>query len=381
MSKRIACFLAAVALIVASAVPAYAVTPQEGWFISGTMERDGINYYIIDNKVNDAKWWLNLRGGSLRFNDTYESGEEDTAGNLNGVMEGINGYAYYPEAYHGFSETDWRIDNDWLLEVSVDSYKIQTYRSSGTIYTQENSGSFMICAFDRSALPTITAKFSSYDAANNMREAFSISQDVVNAFPISGTTKVAGPAVNDLGTYYYPISNFQISGLFSGADTWDGFGMIGEEGFGSYDLDACSINDLILFPLVSDPTDEYGSLVDARVAFRFLCPVDKAPSGMAVGDRWPKVWPLEVEILEAYKEYYDRMLANGEIFSPDDVDTSFGQLNQLKDSWLDSFDSVPSSAVSFASSTFDIFGSAFIDFFVPILFGCLLLVFINKAVH
>lgn len=385
MSKRIVCFMAAIALIVASAVPAYAVTPQEGWFISGTMERDGINYYIIDNKVNDQKWWVDLNGGYVRLDEVYEAGYSDTFGNMSGIMEGVQGFYYMREAYRGFTpDKDWRIDNDWLIEVSVSSASCSVINASGKLINPAIFG-ITFLAFDRSKLPTVSADYESFNSAYGNDSAFTIEQGVYNIIPAYGSTKLLGPsysyssASNDSNSpVYFPVSNFSANGLFTGADIAGS--ILGEEGINSFDLDGCSINDLVIFPSGTATDSALSYDYNVRCFFRFLCPVDKAPAGMAVGDRWPKVWPLEVEMEDAYQEYYNAMLDWSQTPTPDTIHNKFDSMSIWGDDALGAleFDDQQSEFVGLCFSLI----SPLVNLLFPVLFlGILALIFVNKAMH
>lgn len=380
MLKRIVCLMAAIALTVASAVPALAITPQEGWFISGTMERDGINYYIIDNKLNDQKWWVDLSGGYLQMTEGYSSGYMDTGGNYHGLAEDIYGFYYTHENWLGFCpDDDFRIDNDWLIEISLNNFEGTRYRSLSK--TTEMT-LFSVYAYDRSKLPSITLDYSSFDGAyNDTSKAFSISQTLSNCIPYCGTTKMQGVTFysDEIGTTrYVPASVFGMNGLFSGVDTEAP--EISDFGFSAINLDGCNMNDLVFTVGPSDPMDEYSCHVDARLAFRFLCPVDKAPGGMAVGDRWPKVWPLEVEMEEAYQKYYDALLEWSETPSPEDIHEMMGDLQGFG---LDSLDLLEfdDDQASFVSSSFILARPLVVGLFPIIFFGIIALILANKAMH
>lgn len=381
MLKRIVCLMAAIALTVASAVPALAVTPQEGWFISGTMERNGINYYIIDNKVNDQKWWVDLTGGFLRFDETFESGYTDADGNMWGISYGVNGVMYAQEAWYGFCpDDDFRLDNDWLIEVSVASFEADRLAGDGDI---EVNSQFTLIALDRTQMPTISLDYESFgsDFYGQIDPVFSLDFDRAHIYPMYSSNVIsAGPSIKstDVGkTLYFPASNFTISGLAADSSSNSEYPNISDFGIPFSSLDGVNMNDLVIFPVWGGG---FGSNVRARIALRFLCPVDKAPGGMSVGDRWPKVYPVKVEIDDALQPFYDAMLEWSQTPTPEDIDDMMGDLQGFG---LDSLDLLEfdDDQASFVSSAFILAQPLVVGLFPIIFFGIIALILANKAMH
>lgn len=380
MLKRIVCLMAAIALTVASAVPALAITPQEGWFISGTMEIDGINYYIIDNKVNDQKWWVDLSGGYLQMTEGFYQGFMDDSDEFQGIAEDVIGFYYTHENWLGFCpDNDFRIDNDWLIEISLNNFEGE--RALSKSRTEEMT-EFCVYAYDRSKMPYVTLDYSTINGYYyESSKAFSINQTLSNSIPFSGTTRLGGALFysDQIGsTRYVPVSNFGMDGLFSSVDVT--VPSLSDTSAYSISLDGCNMNDLVIMVGPSDPHDEYSCHIEARIALRFLCPIDKAPNGMAVGDRWPKVWPLQVELEEAYEEFYDSMLEWSQTPTPEDIDDMMGDLSMFGEDSLGMLE-FDEAQTSFVSSAFILAQPLVSGLFPLIFFGIIALIFANKAMH
>lgn len=275
----------------AIAVYSQAVTPQEGWYIAGEEFYQGKDYWILDNKKDINPWWINLWGGTEVLNlvaDSYDG--HDDYFDIDRVLFG--------DFWRGYSDTSWRIDNDWLICVACDSF------------TVNKGNSCQLIAWDRTRVPcsnlskdfTITTSSSSGtvrgETSGNITYTTGISS-LALFFNGSDCPRLR----NDGDWYYYPVSDFHIDS-FSGADSPQMM----------YNIDGTDINDLIIGVAATSyaPQKNEGLLANARIAIQFMVPKDKCPEGMAVGDYWPKVRPLEVEIknqLEGIEqEYYKKML-------------------------------------------------------------------------
>lgn len=240
-----------------------------------------------------------------------------------GTSDALNYGEYYMRGsyWHGYSDYDWYIDKDWLLRVAVGSID---YTESGS---SNQPLEFGVCGFDISRVPSV---FVSHDQI-----------DYTGASPITGS-----PIYSDVyGTTQEYDSRIILYNKFSyhtvqANQQWSYFSprnvglktmtINNQAGIDNY-IDGTSINDLYLFVCPGEnPSGTRTSYTEALFAVQFLCPKDKAPDGMMIGDQWPKVRTFKVEIdgeIEDFSTPYQKKMV--EISGKNE--TALGNLNtQLK---------------------------------------------------
>ena len=308
------------------AITAYsqAVTPQEGWFIAGEETFHDRDYWIIDNKKNLDPWYVDFEGGFVYQDFTIDA--YSSSSNLK-----ILPYSNY--GWRGFSDWAWCVDNDWLLRIQLSSASIS---SDGKAFTDLTaSKSINLYAFDLSAVPAFSSGYTKTNikvgssTVDYVQEAFIPSTRVFPFFKNNfHGVSIYGDNLNKV--LHVPISSFTGT-LFWNVDDIDN----GR----SVDLDGCNINDLYIFvaPGVSTTYSGY-STARAHMALSFMVPKDKCPAGLAIGDYWPKLRPLEVEIANGLEgieqDYYMAMLQQSQINDPSKVSSMKKDLSGKLDAAL-----------------------------------------------
>lgn len=277
---------------------------------SVTVVEDGkeIPCYIIDNKLTDDWWTYRLSGGAVYGSQPILEGVEGS--------DEIRQIVDVGSIYYGWSEDDWRVDDDWYLQIYVAS-----------ITAIPNTGTCKVIAWDRTRMPQIIT--SGNGSTNN------VIADGSTVF-LNGVSDWKGYDIDKshIGTYVtVPMSTFSCS-----IPPLD-YVQVGSNNYynlSDIDIDGTSINNLCIgvIPESNATASEPDKQALAQIGVRFLVPIDKCPTGLSVGDIWPKQWPLSVEVEDAYQEYYDRLLALGQITNPDDVNSVWGQLDGSLDSAL-----------------------------------------------
>lgn len=378
MLKRITCLMAALLLVISSGAPALAVTPQEGWFIRDIETVDGIDYYIIDNKMSDADWWVDLT--STWVNSTipiYSDSEILSTSNFYGMVT-IN------EGWYGYDQYNWRVDSDWLVRYMCSSKECNFYKlGSGDPVTNVSTDydDPLFCAVDRSKVPSFSV---------GMENGFNISASP-DALLFKGAGTVAWASQDDISGYQQLAGNLNTRRYLSmDGFTYSSIGNAVQDKVSvsngqvlyrsTVDVDGTDINDLIFFFAPSHSYPGYYCVINARVSIQLMCPVDKAPSGMAVGDYWPKVRPLDVEIADAFDAYRSTMLDNGMIKEPSDINSMFGQLGGMQEDGLGALE-LGDGQAEWVTGVYTMLQPLFI-YLLPIVgLGVLLIIFANKGMH
>lgn len=311
-----------------NAVPG-AVRPQQGWYVSGTMSSSvsgtSRKYFIIDTKMSDDPWYVEHRSSAIYFYEPFFQ-IDDFSGQTYGYYS-----QFYPVTYwRGYSQVDWVLDRDWLV----------LYEWDGITRTNCKQNSFVF--WDASKIPIYYRNFSS---------------DGFSSLGLSGTMPfLLGVPVTNRNTTGYRINtssgdsstassqskllyNIDLRvenplSILSTPSNVDPF-------LDSFPLGGVSINDLCfaLFPnypseLPSSSGDITGSSIYGRVAVRFAVPVDKAPADTQVGDSWPKIQSVPVQIqgsLDDYKAWKDNALAQTPVSAPAEVTSQIEGYNQQLD--------------------------------------------------
>lgn len=347
--------MAAVVLVLVSQLaPVAAVRPQEGWYVRDTMtytvsgvERE---YFIIDNKMSADPWYINFYTYQYVFSDpifmapNWSQKGMDVNWNVLGLA---NTY------YRGFSDVDWVVDDDWLCLLEWDGLRIQ---NSGSV------DSFNVVIFDKSKVPLLTF--------NNQLDSYGIQGPVDAILGRSWTESVFGSSFSQPST---PLSGssgsavLRLGGLYQGSI--DGTNMLLNPFFSTttnspyafYAVDGTSINDLCVVPFVRgfQPVVGIHDNLNIRLAISWAVPVDKCPAGTQVGDSWPKVRPIEVQMDDAYKAWMDSALQNTDYADSSNVGKDLKDYNdQLEAS--DNWGELATAGWAFVQPIFDSFDFVFV---------------------
>lgn len=351
--------VAVVLVIVGQLAPVAAVRPQEGWYVRDTMTYtvDGKTreYFIIDNKMSSQPWYIQFYTGVKVLPDPvfmtpswYETGL-DVNWNCLGVAS---------TWYRGYSDIDWCVDDDWLCLLDWNGLRF---------LGGYNSTSFSVFVFDKSKIPLLTY---SVDA-----DAYSITgvQDVLMGRAYNTEQSVQSPFgwVNESFDVYSGDTGtavFRLGGL-SQTDT-SGSHMVFNPFFQGnnnmspvnyYTVDGTSINDLCVVPFATGfkNTTGWQRGMMINLAISWAVPVDKCPAGTQVGDSWPKVRPIEVQMEDAYKAWMDSALQNTDYADSSNVGKDLKDYNdQLEAS--DNWGELATAGWAFIQPIFDSFDFVFV---------------------
>lgn len=307
-------------------MPAAAVRPQEGWYVRGTMTSDvsGVEreYFIIDNKMSADPWYVNMKGSGYRINLTDSPifslpfYDDETARYYRADLVG-----HLQSYYQGFSDSEWVVDEDWLLLLDVDGITMNAITKYVRLYV-----------FDKSKQPVF---YLSPDEDAKLGV-------IQSTDAIVGVTSTSGSALYGNG---YRLTDGQHV-LKLSSTVFDVYQMIFAGSVTSLvysSVDGTSINDLCvcILPEVTAPDvtatfGAYAGSCTARVAVSWAIPVDKAPAGTQVGDSWPKQRPIEVQMEDAYSAWMDSALQNTPYGDASNVGTGIQGYNQQleeSDNW------------------------------------------------
>lgn len=340
-----------------------AATPQEGWFIAGIETLDGLDYYVIDNKMNMNPWLVDCYSQRLEVDFSEISWGESNSAGLSGWYEEV---LYSQMCYRGFSDYTWRVDEDWVVKIWAEST------------TQQFP--YQVVLYDRTQVPSVSYNFSADDpnsvgGYDQIHSDWTLQQDVATCIPfVYNDDWGALFAVSRNNTEkwtYWQAGVFQIYNIYGLPSR-----IVGSD-----------INDIyatITYGRGKGNSAYVGSdakaLLHKQIAIQWLCPVDKAPSGMSVGDYWPKVRPLEVEMQEAMNEFEETMLANGQIKQPSDINTMFGQLGGMQEQGLGALE-IGDAEAGFFTAAVSMMQPLFLTLLPIIGVGVILIIFANKGMH
>lgn len=326
-----------------------AVRPQEGWYVRDTMtysymgtERE---YFIIDNKMSAQPWYISTWIGSTVLNDSLFSTPDWGNKGLDSFWR-VVGYA--STYYRGYSDVDWVVDDDWLCIIDW-----QGFSSSSTV------PSFSFFVFDKSKLPVLT-----YD---NRLDAYSIT-GVYDAFLGHSVTSQVSYSVFGLADSQSGSSGHYVFRLGGGVLTVTGqnrlynpFLYAFNSDYSFYDVDGTSINDLCVVPLPNGTRPEVGFLGGTTLQYSvcWAVPVDKCPAGTQVGDSWPKVRPLDVQMEDAYSAWMDSALANTPVSDSSQVGQQIKDYNDQLDA-SDNWGELATAGWAFIQPMFDSFDFIFV---------------------
>lgn len=357
--------MAAVLLVISSGSPAMAATPQEGWFIAGEETLDGIDYWVIDNKLNMDPWLVQC--ATQRIPVEFDEVELNASGDHTYLSGWFDEVLYSQLFYRGYSDSSWRVDNDWVVK----------------IWAEDTTSDlpYQVVIFDRTQVPLVnyrpifTTGSSSSRPQGQFTNPWSLEQSTSACIPFKYNDDWGALFASSRGNTgkwtYWELGYFQMYSVY---------GL-------PVRLNGSDINDICVSitygrgkdnSLYSQTVAE--SLIQKKIALQWLCPKDKAPSGMQIGDYWPKHRPLEVVMQDAYDAYKQTMLNNGQIKDPSDINTMFGQLGGMQEDGLGALDFGEDEATVLPGVISII--QPVITFLFPF-FGLvlILLIFANKGIH
>lgn len=306
----------------ALALPSHAVSPQEGWFVRAreTITANGKtqDYFIIDNKMTSDPWYVELETSHLRHRDKVIFSNSFTG-------KDYTGGAVLNEYYRGYSDVPWVIDNDWLMGISVSGL---TPFVTGNV---PSSIDLRLYCFDINKLPLfyLNPSNSSYGAFVSVPRGVLLGNS-------SSTTLYFGNGyklVDGVSTYLSlaPYGEYSTQGA---PFLYDYFSPspVNEGNFST--INGSDINDIVVaiaanFSISGDWDIGTWRVFDsyARVAIHWAVPVSKCPADTAVGDRWPKVAPIDVQFEDKYESWKDAALANSPVTDADNVDDMISGYN------------------------------------------------------
>lgn len=306
-----------------------AVRPQQGWYVRGTMKSSASGtsreYFIIDTKMTADPWYVEMQSTVFNFDVPYFSYDAATGQSVHLYSQ------FYPYTYwQGYSQIDWVVDSDWLILLEWDGIEADnTTLFSVNFWDASNSLMFVSTDIDDSKvgyisdifgeLPFLTGPSRSNNSTisvGNPGQGYQVSYTPASVTAL--LDYVIWGSANPFSIYGYRPSNTPVGG------NWYQGGV--------------SINDLCfcIFPMnITDKSNVFDQAsVYGRVAISFAIPVDKAPAGTQVGDSWPKVQPLPVQIqgsLDDYKAWKDNALAQTPVADAADVTSQIEGYNQQLD--------------------------------------------------
>lgn len=366
--KRAFAVVAAVLLVVGAGVPAMAVTPQEGWYIAGVEEWSGKQYYVIDNKPSTASNWL------VDFYSTHIQTSSSLTGNNNLSTDVYSVLSPFYQ-YQGFSGDTWRIDQDWVLRVYVSSVS-SNYDFAGSI-SNADPESVQLLLYDVTQVPTMSTQ------RNTSSTTWSYDIDLAESLVVFDARYSVNPSisVNDVGsTLYLKVDDFNMCpGFYSNPQGSSG-AITSVSWMSLRTADINNVRVAVKAPGYWTSSGTGYATANARLGLSWMIPVDKAPEGMQVGDAWPALRPLEVELQDAWDAYKQTMLQNGQIKDPTDINSMFGNLGGMKDQGLASLE-IGGTEADFFTAALSMLKPLFLTLLPVVGAGVVLIIFANKGMH
>ena len=309
-----------------------AVRPQQGWYVRGTMTSSvsgtSREYFIIDTKLTDDPWYVEMQSAVMLYDLPYFSYDSLVGGYTLGLYTQFYPYTYW----RGYSQVDWVLDNDWLMLVnwngiSVDNCSQFTF----SIWDDSNTFLFTNPNLGENGLGDISSALSEVQFITGPGRIAAAKRDVS---PSTAPLVIQSVTSNGSSTYLLDFDGFGCANPFTYLDSSSSPGFVNS----NWRIGGVSINDLCfcIFPanVSSSPSSPSMASVYGRVAISFAIPVDKAPADTQVGDSWPKVQPLPVQIqgaLDEFKAWKDNALAQTPVADPADVTSQIEGYNQQLD--------------------------------------------------
>ena len=109
--RRFFAFVAVIVFVVGLGPQVFAITPQQGWFVSGHTRVGEIEYWVISNKRENTIGPFQVIGDITRFTDPiFESPYVSSGGGNWSHNDAVN-WLYHPVQYwQGNSDIPWYID-------------------------------------------------------------------------------------------------------------------------------------------------------------------------------------------------------------------------------------------------------------------------------
>ncbi len=317
---------------VLDATVAGAVRPQQGWYVRDTMTSSvsgtSREYFIIDTKMTDDPWYIEMRSTVLLYDTPFFEFKDYTDTTLGMYTQ------FYPLTYYrGFSQIDWVLDSDWLILFEWDGISLDnTSFYNFAFWNASNVFSFMNSNTSDISTSSVSSFYSSVPFLPGVPFAGPGSKTVRLT---TGYTGFSGSVTSNSKLDLLDSRRFGVCNPFMAAyDT-----SVSGSPISDWYAGGVSINDFCfcIFPYgvkrTSDIVDQ--ASVYGRVALSFAIPVDKAPAGTQVGDSWPKVQPLPVQIegaLDDYKAWKDNALAQTPFDDP--ADGNFSDRGLQPGNWM-----------------------------------------------
>lgn len=303
-----------------------AVVPQQGWYIHSEVTWSGKDYWVIDNNTTSANGWL-FDVSSSQINTTAFDY------NLAVPKDVLPAYDYVQanQYWGGMSDYDWYIDSDWIIKVYFASGETgvdaATAVPNSNCYHDYSTTKLKLLMWDETTMPSLVRDVGSYNEGSRVHNGFELNS---NRLLLHDSRYSVLPTI-DLTSDLEKVMYFSPGEIYPIAWQLGYVQITNAQRFLPINPPNISINDLRFCVVPNgawiNPGNSGNVYAKARMSVQFMCPKDKAPAGLSVGDRWPKVRPVEVEIENAYEAYYNNLLSNGQIKNPGDVNKVFGDLN------------------------------------------------------
>lgn len=301
-----------------------AVVPQQGWYIHSEVTWSGKDYWVIDNNTtSEHGWYFDVTGSTVNTNAGIDPSNANQA-----MTEFVHPGLYWG----GASDYDWYVDSDWVIRVWIDSASAGidsgTAVPDSSTYDNYKDNAFRILLWDANSMPGIN--ISSRTSASSAYPGSYIWMAGGETMLLMSCANSILPTIN-IGSGFNKFHYFNLTDFYPTTFILSYWQTGALPRYLSVNPSNININNLRMTVIPTGGWKRPGHAgvvgAQAHMSMQFLCPKDKAPAGLAVGDRWPKVRPLEVEIENAYEAYYNNLLANGQIKNPGDVNKTFGDLN------------------------------------------------------
>lgn len=347
INRIYAIFFVAIVLI-SCASPAFAVTPQQGWYIVGDVTYAGESYWVIAPKKDSTIGYTGLQGTLTRFTDTIIDSPFITSGG-GSMDDNVVRWMYSSASQLEFySDVPWFVDADWRVWV-------------GTNGITANYGSF-IYFIDRSLLPTW-----SFQSDNGL----SVISNNPRLFPTSKSAILMGGIPISPNTYtVYKLNTY--------TDAYLGFLPFYEMGQSARTFPSrININDLIVAVSPSPSAMDISGVADhlpvtatVQLDVRFWCPKNKAPAACEVGMSWPYVPTTTVNAIEHFDPWKEELQKGSQISAPSQILPTLDNLNE----GLTNAENVPSEAqAGFSVLTGMVGGFPLFGYLVPLFIAAIIL--------
>ena len=342
-------------IIVSCASPAFAVTPQQGWYIVAESYYLGENYWVIAPKKDSTIGYTQLVGSLTRFTDPIIDSPFITDGG--GTMDDNVVKWMYSSSYQleFSSDIPWYIDNDWRVQILT-----------GDITAPYGSFVYLI---DRTLLPTWQ-----YQSDNGL----SVISNNPRLFPTSKSAMLmSGVPISPNTPTLYRVSTYP--------NAYMGFLPFYQMGEAARtNPSRISINDLIIAVSPSASVMDNKGVADhlpvtatVMLDVRFLCPKNKAPAACEVGMPWPYVPTATVNAIEHFDPWKEELQKGSRITAPSQILPTLDNLNE----GLNDAEKVPTEAqTGFSVLSGMVGGFPLFGYLVPLFIASIILpIFVKKG--